>query len=108
MGRRARRWGRRRSGFSRDPDHLERRLVVGFAVEAAVERLDLEAGDVAETFLLCAGHPPQRDHALVPHEIDPVVGWDVVDLLPRFTPRLALSLDGHGDERAEREHVPGE
>ena len=43
MGRRARRSGRRRSGFSRDVDELERVVGERLVLEAAVERFDLEA-----------------------------------------------------------------
>jgi hypothetical protein len=77
-------------------------------VEAAEQRLDLESGDVAEAFLLGVGHPPQRDDAFIPDEVDPVVGRYVANLLPRVASYLALALHLDGDERAEREHVPGE
>src|SRR6476660_528854 len=95
--------GRRRSGLPRDPDHLERRVVVGLAVEAAVQRLDLQPGDLAQAFLLGASHPPQLDQSCVPHQIDSVVRRNVAYLLPRVAARLALAVDLDGDERAARE-----
>ena len=75
-GRRARRWGRRRSrGLRATNTNSRLSSPNGSPLEAAVERLELEPGDVEQPLPLVLRRPPERDRPpVVVRDVDPVVG----------------------------------
>src|SRR5439155_15386095 len=113
--RRAGRSGRSRSKrLPRDPYELERVVVERLAVEAAVQRLDLEARDVDQSLAFGFRHPPDPQNpdrlvAATPRELDAAVRGHVVVHLPEAVRVLEPAIvKRRGDQRAEGEDVPGE
>src|SRR5919108_1124040 len=90
MGRRARRSRRRSSSrLPRHPAELTAPVVERGLVEPAVERLDLEPGDVDEPFPLRLREPPEGERASLRSRlasegghVDPVVSLRLLDVLP--------------------------
>jgi hypothetical protein len=84
--------------------------VVGerLAGEAAIQRLQLETGDVEEPEPLVPGRPPQRARrAVIAGNVDPVVPHRVPDGVG-YRRLLVLAVEDRGDPVIEGKGVPGE
>jgi hypothetical protein len=76
--------------------------------EAAVKRLQLEAGDVEESEPLVLRCPPEgAPRAVVTDDVDPVVARRVVDRVP-YRLLLVLTIEARGYAVVEGKGVPGE
>src|SRR5439155_18017480 len=93
----------------RDPHLLLAPLVVWPPVEPAIERFDLEPGDLDEALPFRARRPPERDRrALRQRDVDPIVRRNLVDPVPDARVLLPGAVDLGRDVGIEDEDVPGE
>ena len=78
-------------------------------LEAAVERLDLEARDLDQPFPLGTVEPPEGDRIpALERDVKPVVVLCLVDPVPHTVLLLPLAVDSGCDSRIEDEGIPGE
>src|SRR5215212_8630698 len=96
-------------GLADNPEELVGGFVERLLREAAIQRLDVEGGDVDQSFPFRPVQPPERDLvAALERDVQAVVLLRVVDSVAHAVLLRPFTVVARGDLRVEDEEVPRE